>query len=58
MHTKTPAAARAASFDMDTMKLLKTQDANYVTSRATMEAKVRPVGLALALARARTVPAP
>ena len=43
---------------MDTMKLLKTQDANYVTSRATMEAKVRPVGLALALARARTVPAP
>jgi len=33
-------SARSESFDMDTMKLLKTQDSNYIVSHAVMEAKV------------------
>ena len=39
VHASSP-NARTDSLDMDTAKLLKTQDANYITAHASAEAKV------------------
>jgi hypothetical protein len=41
VHQGGPGGDRAAAFDADTMKLLRTQDANYVNAHVTMETKVR-----------------